>query len=63
MQHLFKRGEVVRLSQGVTARPPSRTEYKVTQQLPERGGELQYRIKTEREAFERVVWQSALEKV
>ena len=62
MTHQFKTGQLVRLAQGMTARLGPRTEFKVVRQLPEVGGEVQYRIKAERETFERVVVESALEK-
>jgi hypothetical protein len=62
MAHQFKTGQIVRLSQGISARTAPRTEFKVVRQLPEVGGEVQYRIKADRETFERVVVESALEK-
>ncbi len=62
MPHKFKLGQNVRLAQGLSARVPSMVEYKIIRQLPERGGEVQYRIKTAQEPFERVVWESAIEK-
>jgi hypothetical protein len=37
------------------------TPFKITRQLPETGGSLQYRIKGEKDAHERVVPETALE--
>ena len=63
MAHQVKTGQNVRLSQGISARTDAvRTEFKVVRQLPEVGGEVQYRIKADREPYERVVVESALEK-
>jgi hypothetical protein len=38
-------------------------DYKVLRELPESGGEVQYRIKSGREAHERIVNESELEAV
>ena len=62
MVHRFKTGQTVRMSQEGPARTASRVDYKVVRQLPERSGEVQYRIKADREPFERVVPESAIEK-
>ena len=62
MPHNFKMGQTVRLAQGLTSRAPVKIEYKIIRQMPERGGEAQYRIKSDREPFERVVAESAIEK-
>ena len=62
MTHRFKIGETVRMASTISARAPSTHQFKVVRQLPERGGEVQYRIKSAGEAFERVAVESALER-
>lgn len=62
MTHRYKVGETVRMASTISARAPSSHNFKVVRQLPERGGEVQYRIKSAAEAFERVAAESALEK-
>jgi hypothetical protein len=57
--HKFQVGEIVQVS-------PSRSvpggSYEVIKQLPERGGESEYRIKSMNEPHERVVRESELRK-
>ena len=62
MTHRFKIGDSVRMASTMSARTASAHQFKVVRQLPERGGEVQYRIKSDAEAFERVAVESALQK-
>ena len=48
---------------GLFNRSAAGGDYKVVRELPENGGELQYRIKSGREAHERVVNESDLETI
>ena len=57
--HKFQVGEIVHLS---PARNVPGGPYEVIRQLPERGGELEYRIKNMSEPHERVVPESELRK-
>jgi hypothetical protein len=57
--HKFQAGEIVHLS---PARNVPGGPYEVIKQLPERGGELEYRIKNMSEPHERVVPESELRK-
>jgi hypothetical protein len=57
--HKFRVGEIVHLS---PARNVPGGPYEVIKQLPERGGELEYRIKNMSEPHERVVPESELRK-
>jgi hypothetical protein len=56
----FRSGQTVRL-----CRSPYRStavgEYEIVRQLPSNGGEAQYRVKSLREPYERVVKESDLE--
>ena len=63
MPHQFRSGQTVRLSRSLSNRSAAAGDYKVVRPLPDNGGELQYRIKSEREPHERVVKESDLEKV
>lgn len=63
MTHRFRAGQTVRLGRGLPNRSAADGEYKVIRTLPESSGELQYRIKSVREAHERVVKESDLEKI
>ena len=59
--HFFAPGQSVRLthaSRFVLAAPG---DYKITRLLPERAGELQYRVRSDKEAYERVVGENELE--
>lgn len=62
MTHRFKVGETVRMASTISLRAPSLYQCKVVRQLPERGGEAQYCIKSPSEQFERVAGESALQK-
>ena len=57
--HKFQVGEIVHLS---PARNVPGGPYEVIKQLPEHGGELEYRIKNMSEPHERVVPESELRK-
>jgi hypothetical protein len=59
--HRFSVGAMVRLSRGRT--PPNAVTgpYEVLATLPERDGDLQYRIKSEREPFQRIMTEDELE--
>jgi hypothetical protein len=59
--HKFRVGEIVRLSPFITRNVPGGS-YEVIKQLPERSGELEYRIKSMNEPHERVVRESELRK-
>jgi hypothetical protein len=62
MTNHFRSGQTVRLRRSFLNNSAADGEYKVTRQLPDNGGELQYRIKSVREPHERVVKESDLEK-
>jgi hypothetical protein len=62
MTHQFRSGQMVRLCRGLPYRSAAEGDYKIVRQLPDSGGELQYRIKSMREPHERVVKESDLEK-
>src|SRR5882672_9858641 len=62
MTHKFQSGQTVRLSRSLSYRSAANGDYKVVRQLPDGGGELQYRIKSVSEPHERVVKESDLEK-
>jgi hypothetical protein len=53
---------MVRLTGGFPLRNAVTGDYKVLSQLPSREGELQYRIKSSREPYERVVKEGELER-
>jgi hypothetical protein len=59
--HRYHVGQIVRLGGGFPLRNAVTGEYKVVSQLPSRDGELQYRIKSNREPYERVVKEGELE--
>jgi hypothetical protein len=59
----FRSGQTVRLSRGLPYKSAADGDYKIIRQLPDNGGEQQYRIKSVREPHERVVKESDLEKV
>jgi hypothetical protein len=63
MTHRFRSGQTVRLSRGLLYKAAADGDYKIVRQLPENGGELEYRIKSLREPHERVVKESDLERV
>ena len=63
MSHSFRSGQVVRLCRGLLHRAAATGDYKIIRQLPDSGGEPQYRIKSVREPHERVVNESDLERI
>jgi hypothetical protein len=63
MTSQFRSGQTVRLSRGPPYKSAADGDYKIVRQLPDNGGEQQYRIKSVREPHERVVKESDLEKV
>jgi hypothetical protein len=63
MTHRFHPGQSVRLRTSIMNRSAAGGDYKVLRELPETGGEPQYRVKSGREAHERVVNESDLEAV
>jgi hypothetical protein len=60
-RHSFITGNVVRLSKRFPPRNAAPGPYKVVAQLPERDGQLQYRIKSGCEPFYRTVTENELE--
>ncbi len=58
--HKFRVGQKVKLASNVLNRAEAGGAYVVTKQLPERGGELEYRIKRASEPHERVARESEL---
>jgi hypothetical protein len=58
--HKFKLGQSVSLQSTMFNRDAARGAYKVTKQLPERNGELEYQIKRPGDPHERVVTESVL---
>jgi hypothetical protein len=59
-QHKFKSGQRVTLAASATSRRAASSGYVITRQLPERGGEFEYRIKSVSEPHERVARESEL---
>ncbi len=59
-EHRFKAGQRVTLASGITSRRAASGGYVITRQLPERGGEFEYRIKSVSEPHERVARESEL---
>lgn len=61
MNYRFRSGQAVRLSRS-PYRSSAGGDYKIVRPLPSNGGELQYRVKSLHEPYERVVRESELEK-
>lgn len=59
-EHKFRAGQRVTLAASFTSRRSASAGYVVTMQLPERGGEFEYRIKSTSEPHERVARESEL---
>jgi hypothetical protein len=57
----FAAGKMVRLKSGFPLRNAVPGLYEVLAQLPERDGERQYRIKSDREPYQRIVKEDDLE--
>jgi hypothetical protein len=62
MTHRFRSGQTVRFSRSFPHKAAAEGDYKIIRQLPDNGGELQYRIKSVREPHERVAKESDLAK-
>jgi hypothetical protein len=62
MTHRFRSGQTVRLNRGYPHRSASAGVYQVVRQLPDNGGDPQYRIKSASEPHERVVTESDLQR-
>ncbi len=60
--HKFAVGQALQFSPGIGGGSKGRGRYKVVQQLPETGGMLQYRIKSETDGHERVVREDQTER-
>lgn len=61
--HRFAIGQSVRLMKKFGFSPKSAEVYTVTQQLPEQGGLLQYRIRNDYERHERAAAEDDLEEI
>jgi hypothetical protein len=59
-EHKFREGQKVSLEANHAGRIAGGAGYVVTRQLPERGGEFEYRVKSVSEPHERVVRESQL---
>lgn len=59
-EHKFQAGQRVTLTVAFANRRAANAGYVVTRQLPERGGEFEYRIKSVSEPHERVARESDL---
>ena len=59
-EHKFRTGQKVTLTGNFANRSAGGTGYVVTRQLPERGGEFEYRVKSISEPHERVARESEL---
>jgi len=59
-EHKFRAGQKVTLAANFANRNAGGTGYVVTRQLPERGGEFEYRVKSVSEPHERVARESEL---
>jgi hypothetical protein len=60
--HKFKVGQTVRYQSGPYGSQRGDV-FKIMQRLPPKGGDYQYRIKSDREPYERVAMQSELERI
>lgn len=58
--HKFRVGEIVRLTSSNVVRPAASSTFEVVRLLPTEGDDFQYRIKSDKEAFERVARESQL---
>jgi hypothetical protein len=59
-EHKFRAGQKVTLAPNIANRGAGGAGYVVTKQLPERGGEFEYRVKSPSESHERVARESEL---
>jgi hypothetical protein len=60
-QHFFATGQSVRLTNASRFTLAAPGDYKITRLLPESAGELQYRVRCDKEAYERVVGENELQ--
>jgi hypothetical protein len=63
VSHRFARGNMVRLCRAMPLRNAVPGAYEVLALLPERDGEFQYRVKSEREPYQRIVKELELEPI
>jgi len=63
MTHRYRPGQTVRVRRGLSRASAAPGDYKIVRPLPDSGGELEYRVKSMREAHERVVKESDLERI
>jgi hypothetical protein len=61
LSHRFAIGKMVRLSRGIALRNAVAGPYEILAQLPEREGDLQYRIKSAHEPYQRIMKEGDLE--
>jgi hypothetical protein len=61
MTSRFRSGQTVRLVRNLSLRAAAEGEFKIVRELPDDGGETQYRIKSVREPHDRVVKESDLQ--
>lgn len=61
--HKFQIGQNVLFTANTATRPAAAGSYSVVRLLPSDGGDAQYRIKSQTEAFERVARESQLDPV
>jgi hypothetical protein len=59
-EHKFRTGQRVTLAANATNRSAAGGSYVITRQLPQQGGEFEYRIKSVSEPHERVARESEL---
>ncbi|MEW5964216.1 MAG: hypothetical protein AB1749_11705 [Pseudomonadota bacterium] len=59
-QHRFRIGQRVSYTPGKLTMSTTSSEFKIIRQLPAESGECMYRIKSEREPFERVARESEI---
>jgi hypothetical protein len=59
-EHKFRAGQRVTLAANFANRNAAGAGYVITKQLPERGGEFEYRVKSVSEPHERVARESEL---
>jgi hypothetical protein len=59
--HRYAIGNLVQLGKGIPLRNAVAGPYEVLAQLPEREGEFQYRIKSAREPYQRIMKEGDLE--
>ncbi len=62
-EHKFRLGQKVQFNRGYPHRSAPDGFYEVVRRLPDVDGEYHYRIKSSREAHERVVKESELQKI